>query len=116
MDGDRVPIFPLSEHNFQDAGKDVFKALPKGCTEFAHSCPRQATGSGGRRFSFCNRCGGWVAGAPVLQTKSTPHVEGDRASNLYRCHRCGFPLDTGPAIGTEKKNVSGIGTEGTLRP
>ncbi len=109
-------IFPLAERNVVNEGVPVSKALPEGMTEFAYSVPRQATGSEGRRSTWCQRCGGWVAGAPHLQTKATPFVSGDQASNIYRCRRCGFPLDTGMPGGTEQKNKSGIGTEGTLRP
>ena len=116
MDGDRLPIFPLAEVNVVNEGVPVYKTLPKGLSEFEHSVPRQAVGSGGRRFTLCNNCRGWVAGTPVLQTKATPFVAGDQASNIYRCRRCGQPLDTGPSGGVEKKNKSGIGTEGNLRP
>jgi hypothetical protein len=110
------PIFPLAETNVVNTGVPVYKKLPEGITEIANSVPRQAQGSGGRRFTLCTHCKGWVAGTPVLQTKATPFVAGVQASNIYRCRRCGFPLDTGPAGGVEKKNASGIGTEGTLRP
>ncbi len=116
MEGDRVPIFPLAETNVVNDGVPVYKQLPEGVTEFEHSVPPQATGSGGRRFTNCKNCKGWVAGAPVLQTKATPFVAGDQASNIYRCRRCGQPLDTGSPGGVEKKNKSGVGTEGTLRP
>jgi hypothetical protein len=109
-------VFPLGEQNPANAGLDVFKKLPDGISEFEHSVPRQAIGSGGRRFTLCRNCKGWVAGPPHLQTKATPFAAGDQASNLYRCRRCGQPLDTGMPGGLEKKNKSGIGTEGALRP
>lgn len=109
-------VFPLSDRPSADAQSDVYKKLPPNVSEFEHSVPRQATGPNGQRFTWCKRCGGWVAGPPHLQTKATPFVAGEQASNIFHCRRCGFPLDTGPVGGKEKTNKSGIGLEGHLRP
>ena len=119
MHRDSMENFPLAERNVVNDGVPVFNKLPDGITEFEHSVPRQAIGSGGRRFTHCTNCKGWVSGPPFLQNKAQnamPFVAGDHASNIYRCRRCGQPLEAGAPGGKEKTNKSGIGPEGTLRP
>jgi hypothetical protein len=111
--------FPLGERNIVNDGIPVFKDIPDGLTEYKHSCPRQATGSGGRRATYCVRCKGWVSGEPAMQNRTQhamPFVAADFNTTIFRCRRCGHPLDAGPVGGTEQSNDSGIGTEGGLRP
>ena len=120
MHRDTMENFPLAEKNIVDQGVPVFKKLPEGISEIKYSVPRQASGSDGRRFTHCPEgCKGWVSGPPFTHNRAQnamPFVAGEQASNIYRCRRCGRPLDAGPVGGIEQKNKSGIGTEGTLRP
>jgi hypothetical protein len=110
-------VFPLGERNISNEGAPVLKKLPSDVSEYEHSVPRQALGTGGRRYTYCTNCSGWVAGPPHLQTKATPFAKTvDNETNIYRCRRCGQPLDTRVAGGAEQKNKSGIGGEGQLRP
>lgn len=119
MSRDSMGQFPLGERNIVNEGIPVYKELPPGITEFKYSIPRQATGSGDRRFTYCDRCKGWVAGRPWLQNRvqnAMPFIAGDFNTSIYRCNRCGFPLDTGPLGGSEQANSTGIGTDGGIRP
>lgn len=111
--------FNLDETNVVNQGIEVYKKLPEGIEQFPHSAPPQAVGSGGRRFTWCANCGGWIPFGPVIQNRgqnAMPFTAGPQASSIYRCRRCGQPIDTNTTPGAEKKNASGIGTEGTLRP
>jgi len=71
----------------------VLKDLPRGVQELTYAKPRRAVGSGLRDYTWCDSCGGWICGKPLIQTENDSEAFRDgRIGRVSRCRRCGEEL------------------------
>ena len=90
----------------------VLRDLPRGVQELRYSKPRRAAGSNNRQWYFCDACGGWILGAPFIQTESDSEsfMEG-RVGRVTRCRRCGEELSFTGVYHKEAVRVEPIKTD-----